>query len=185
MGSQTNLDKVPFHPFFFKKDTLPIVLLSVCMLILVSTYPVSLGDPENYTPANPIVTPIHIQPEWYFLFAYAILRSIPSKLGGVIALLASVIILLMPIKRNNKHKSIKIIPTYKMMVWRFIAIFGVLTWIGANPVEPPYEAIGIINRAFYFIMLLIISCFLKMALKAIQRTFSRKLEIKCGDKQKT
>ena len=85
IGLNRNIDKIPFHPYFSIKDTVGFIILITILTILTLKEPYILGDPDNFTPANPLVTPVHIQPE-YFLFAYAILRSIPNKLGGVIAL---------------------------------------------------------------------------------------------------
>lgn len=93
LGLNRNIDKIPFHPYFVYKDIVGFLIIIRRLTFLVLTNPYLLRDPENFTPANPLVTPIHIQPEWYFLFAYAILRSIPNKLGGVIALFISISIL--------------------------------------------------------------------------------------------
>jgi len=94
IGLKANLDKIPFHPYFSFKDIFGFIVMLWGLLSLALLSPYLLGDTENFIPANPLVTPIHIQPEWYFLFAYAILRSIPNKLGGAIALVASIAILL-------------------------------------------------------------------------------------------
>merc|ERR1711976_1079606 len=88
LGFTSNFDKVPFHPYFSSKDLFGFGVMLMALVLLSLLNPLLLGDPENFIPANPLVTPVHIQPEWYFLFAYAILRSIPNKLGGVIALVA-------------------------------------------------------------------------------------------------
>jgi ubiquinol-cytochrome c reductase cytochrome b subunit len=102
LGLNSNLDKIPFHPFFTIKDLIGVLITIIALTFIVLLYPNLLGDVENFIPANPLVTPIHIQPEWYFLFAYAILRSIPNKLGGVIALAISIIILAsLPISSNS------------------------------------------------------------------------------------
>jgi len=94
LGVLSNIDKVPFHPYFSFKDLVGFLTLGIILLRIILLNPYSLGDPDNFIPANPLTTPVHIQPEWYFLFAYAILRSIPNKLGGVIALVISIAILL-------------------------------------------------------------------------------------------
>jgi len=112
--------------------------------------PLLIGDTENSNEANPLATPIHIQPEWYFLFAYAILRSIPSKLGGVIALAASVMRFLIPIQSKTKINTKKLNPTKMFMLWILVSSLIILTWIGANPVEPPYEATGQVTRVIFF-----------------------------------
>jgi len=121
-------------------------------LILVSLYsPYVLGDPDNFIPANPLVTPEHIKPEWYFLFAYAILRSIPNKLGGVIALvLAVAIIAILPFTQKRNFRCITFYPLSKALFWIFIVTAGLLTWIGGIPVEDPYVTAGQILTALYF-----------------------------------
>lgn len=93
LGLQRDVDKLPFHPYFTVKDLVGFLFILAFLILLSLIDPYLLGDAENFNPANPLVTPVHIQPEWYFLFAYAILRSIPNKLGGVIALLLSILIL--------------------------------------------------------------------------------------------
>merc|ERR1739838_789637 len=92
LGSNRNIDKVPFHPYFTVKDIFGYMFVLYLFSMFILLEPYTLGDPENFIPANPLVTPVHIQPEWYFLFAYAILRSIPNKLGGVVAMIASIVI---------------------------------------------------------------------------------------------
>jgi len=147
------IDKISFHPFFSIKDTLGVSIILIPFLSVVLIFPYSLGDPDNFNPANPLRTPIHIQPEWYFLFAYAILRSIPNKLGGVIALITSILIIrILPFK-SNFILSNKFNPLSKLIFWILTISFIILTWIGANPVEHPYELIGQITRIFYFITL--------------------------------
>jgi ubiquinol-cytochrome c reductase cytochrome b subunit len=156
--TQTNIDKIKFNPLFRAKDITSIITTAILLSLLISKRPEMIGDVENLNPANPLVTPIHIQPEWYFLFAYAILRSIPSKLGGVLALAASILILFTPSTKRKKPS--KFSPISKTKFWTITAIFAILTWIGANPVEPPYEKIGQITRALYFLSIATI-CFLK------------------------
>ena len=104
LGLSINRDKIRFHPYFSIKDIAGILLGIQVLFLVVFQYPWLLGDPENFIPANPLITPVHIQPEWYFLFAYAILRAIPRKLGGVLALVFSVLILmLMPLIPRPKY----------------------------------------------------------------------------------
>nr|YP_009699970.1 cytochrome b [Leptaulax koreanus]QEK77364.1 cytochrome b [Leptaulax koreanus] len=155
LGINSNLDKIQFHPFFVWKDLLGFnyTLLILMLIILISPY--YLSDPDNFTPANPLVTPIHIQPEWYFLFAYAILRSIPNKLGGVIALLSSIIILyFMPLVKKSLL-STSFYPLNKFMFWMFIQIFILLTWMGMNPVEPPFILMSQIFTVLYFMYFIV------------------------------
>nr|QGT77320.1 cytochrome b [Tenuipotamon yuxiense] len=151
LGISTHIDKVPFHPYFTFKDIVGFIILMLFLLILSLSFPYLLGDPDNFTPANPLVTPPHIQPEWYFLFAYAILRSIPNKLGGVIALILSVlIIMILPFSHFSKFKSLMFYPPNQILFWWLINIIILLTWIGARPVEPPYILTGQILTITYF-----------------------------------
>nr|AKR07172.1 cytochrome b [Pseudorhaetus sinicus] len=151
LGTNSNLDKIPFHPYYSYKDIFGFVVMTTLLTLLVLISPNLLGDPENFIPANPLVTPIHIQPEWYFLFAYAILRSIPNKLGGVIALLMSIaILLIIPFINKKKIQSTQFYPINKLLFWSFVAIISLLTWIGARPVEDPYILTGQILTMLYF-----------------------------------
>nr|YP_009973821.1 cytochrome b [Melanostoma orientale]QNH93629.1 cytochrome b [Melanostoma orientale] len=156
MGLNSNLDKIPFHPFFTYKDTTGFIILMMMLLLLTLMNPYMLGDPDNFIPANPLVTPIHIQPEWYFLFAYAILRSIPNKLGGVIALVMSIaILMIMPFYHLSKFRGIEFYPMNKILFWIMVSIVILLTWIGARPVEDPYILIGQLLTILYFMYYLI------------------------------
>nr|QHR83533.1 cytochrome b [Coleonyx variegatus] len=163
-GMNSNTDKVPFHPYFSYKDLLGATLLIMSLLLLSMFSPNMLGDPENFTPANPLVTPPHIKPEWYFLFAYAILRSIPNKLGGVLALLFSIMILfIFPLLHTAKQRSHIFRPLSQTLFWMFIANILILTWIGGQPVEDPYIIIGQLSSLTYFILILLISPLISMA----------------------
>nr|YP_009420987.1 cytochrome b [Pseudemydura umbrina]ASR18158.1 cytochrome b [Pseudemydura umbrina] len=156
-GLNSNCDKIPFHPYFSHKDLLGVILLMLCLLTLTLFYPNLLNDPDNYTPANPLTTPPHIKPEWYFLFAYAILRSIPNKLGGVLALLLSILVLLLlPTLHMSKQRTTMFRPFTQMMFWCLITILLTLTWIGSQPVEDPFITIGQIASLLYFSTILII-----------------------------
>nr|YP_010326984.1 cytochrome b [Eucarta virgo]UNP54231.1 cytochrome b [Eucarta virgo] len=151
LGLNSNLDKIPFHPFFTFKDLIGAVILMFLLTMLTLTNPYLLGDPDNFIPANPLVTPVHIQPEWYFLFAYAILRSIPNKLGGVIALVMSILILIiLPFTFNKKIQGIQFYPINQMLFWSMVVIVILLTWIGARPVEDPYIITGQLLTILYF-----------------------------------
>nr|YP_009529002.1 cytochrome b [Aulacophora lewisii]ATC73092.1 cytochrome b [Aulacophora lewisii] len=152
LGVKSNIDKVPFHPYFTFKDILGGLIMIFFLIMLTLHNPYLLGDPDNFIPANPMVTPIHIQPEWYFLFAYAILRSIPNKLGGVIALVMSIAILyLLPFSNKKKYLSTQFYPMNKILFWSLLSIVILLTWIGARPVEDPYILIGQILTIIYFL----------------------------------
>nr|YP_009500647.1 cytochrome b [Ernolatia moorei]AWT58422.1 cytochrome b [Ernolatia moorei] len=156
LGLNSNLDKIPFHPFFIFKDLIGFIILIMILTLLTLINPYLLGDPDNFTPANPLVTPVHIQPEWYFLFAYAILRSIPNKLGGVIALLMSILILIiLPFSFNKKIQGIQFYPINQIIFWFFLMITILLTWIGARPVEDPYIITGQLMTFLYFLYFLI------------------------------
>nr|AML26667.1 cytochrome b [Ptiliidae sp. BMNH 1274726] len=153
LGLNSNIDKIPFHPYFTFKDLLGYSIIISLFIVLNLTNPYMLGDPDNFIPANPLVTPVHIQPEWYFLFAYAILRSIPNKLGGVIALLMSILILLIvPFLNKKKMQSNQFYPINKMLFWILFNTIILLTWIGARPVEDPYILIGQILTVIYFLI---------------------------------
>nr|AXU98809.1 cytochrome b [Gonepteryx rhamni] len=151
LGINSNLDKIPFHPYFTFKDLIGFILLLFILVILSLSDPYMLGDPDKFVPANPLVTPIHIQPEWYFLFAYAILRSIPNKLGGVIALVMSILILIiLPFTFNKKIQGIQFYPLNQIIFWIMISTIILLTWIGARPVEIPFILTGQILTVLYF-----------------------------------
>nr|AEP39115.1 cytochrome b [Oncomelania hupensis hupensis] len=156
LGLNSDGEKVPFHSYYSFKDLVGFIILLFMLSLLVLFAPQMLTDPENFIPANPLVTPIHIQPEWYFLFAYAILRSIPNKLGGVIALVMAVaILLILPFTFQGKSRSLAFYPLNQILFWAFIGIFGILTWIGACPVEAPYEQIGQVFTVLYFLYFVI------------------------------
>ena len=152
LGSDRNIDKLPFHPYFTVKDVFGFIFLLTGFFIFILLEPYTLGDPENFIPANPLVTPVHIQPEWYFLFAYAILRSIPNKLGGVIAMIASIVVWFrLPLTTAKINtQSNKFCKSNQIINWIFFNRFLVLTWIGARPVEDPYIAIGLYTTIVYF-----------------------------------
>lgn len=151
LGLNRNIDKIPFHPYFSIKDTFGFIVLIILLTILTLKEPYILGDPDNFTPANPLVTPVHIQPEWYFLFAYAILRSIPNKLGGVIALVISIAILfILPLYTSN-FRGIQFYPINQVLFWIIVSIVILLTWIGARPVEEPYIITGQLLTVLYFL----------------------------------
>nr|YP_009630790.1 cytochrome b [Astictopterus jama]QBS14451.1 cytochrome b [Astictopterus jama] len=156
LGINSNLDKIPFHPFFTFKDIIGVICLISLLLMLTLTNPYMLSDPDNFTPANPLVTPAHIQPEWYFLFAYAILRSIPNKLGGVIALILSILILIiLPFTFNKKIQGMQFYPINQILFWFMVSTVMLLTWIGARPVEIPFIMTGQIFTMIYFLYFII------------------------------
>lgn len=151
LGLNRNRDKIPFHPFFSFKDIFGFILIILFLLFLTLLFPYFLGDPDNFIPANPLVTPPHIQPEWYFLFAYTILRTIPNKFGGVIALIASIAILfILPFSHYRKFQGIQFYLFNQILFWLFFIIILLLTWIGACPVKTPYIFFGQILTISYF-----------------------------------
>nr|QSH90966.1 cytochrome b [Triatoma dimidiata]QSH91031.1 cytochrome b [Triatoma dimidiata] len=151
LGLNSNFDKIPFHPYFSIKDLMGMSLTLMFFILLSLWEAPILMDPENFIPANPLVTPVHIQPEWYFLFAYAILRSIPNKLGGVIAMVSSIaIILILPITNKSKFQGLTFYPISQILFWTLATILILLTWIGARPAEEPYILTGQILTILYF-----------------------------------
>nr|WNH20086.1 cytochrome b [Exallias brevis] len=157
-GLNSDADKISFHPYFSYKDLVGFAALLIALISLALFSPNLLGDPDNFTPANPLVTPAHIKPEWYFLFAYAILRSIPNKLGGVLALLFSILVLmLVPILHTSKQRSLTFRPFTQFLFWVLIADVLILTWIGGMPVEHPFIIIGQIASFLYFFLFLVLS----------------------------
>nr|UFZ13828.1 cytochrome b [Neochauliodes digitiformis] len=163
IGINSNLDKIPFHPYFSLKDLVGFFFMLFMLILLTLLNPYLLGDPDNFIPANPLVTPVHIQPEWYFLFAYAILRSIPNKLGGVIALVMSIAILfILPFTHFSKFQGIQFYPINQFLFWFMVGIITLLTWIGARPVEDPYITTGQILTILYFMYFIINPMILKL-----------------------
>jgi len=151
IGLNSNVDKVSFHPIYIFKDIIGFLFIFILLVFLVLVSPYYLGDPDNFIPANPLVTPPHIQPEWYFLFAYAILRSVPNKLGGVISLLLSIaILLILPFIKSSKFQGNQFYPLNKSLFWVIFVSIILLTWIGAKPVEAPYIFTGQFLTVIYF-----------------------------------
>uniref|UniRef100_O47893 Cytochrome b n=1 Tax=Hylobates muelleri TaxID=9588 RepID=CYB_HYLME len=157
LGISSQPDKIAFHPYYTVKDILGLFLLLLMLMSLVLFSPDLLGDPDNYTQANPLNTPPHIKPEWYFLFAYAILRSVPNKLGGVLALLLSILILAMiPALHTAKQQSMMFRPLSQLTYWLLVMNLLTLTWIGGQPVSYPFITIGQVASVLYFTTILVL-----------------------------
>lgn len=156
IGLNCDSDRIPFHIYYSIKDLLGYVIALLLFLTLVLFAPNIFTDPENFLNANPLVTPIHIQPEWYFLWLYAILRSIPNKLGGVIALAIALVILIIPAFTFSRNKiGSQFNPLSQFIFWTIVASWIILTWIGARPVEEPFVIIGQVATLIYFAYFLI------------------------------
>nr|YP_010574626.1 cytochrome b [Leucorrhinia albifrons]UZI00197.1 cytochrome b [Leucorrhinia albifrons] len=162
IGLNSDSDKIPFHPYFSWKDITGFLIMGMSLIMLSLISPYLLGDPDNFIPANPLVTPVHIQPEWYFLFAYAILRSIPNKLGGVIALVMSIAILFIMPLMKSKFRGLQFYPINQFLFWTMVSIVVLLTWIGARPVEDPYILTGQVLTVLYFTFYIIHPMIMKM-----------------------
>nr|YP_010600880.1 cytochrome b [Cacopsylla jukyungi]WAL33210.1 cytochrome b [Cacopsylla jukyungi] len=157
LGTPLNNDKIPFYPYFLIKDLAGYLIFFFLFSILILYYPYLLNDPDNFIPANPLVTPLHIQPEWYFLFAYSILRAIPNKLGGVIALVSSILILaVLSFMPKSYIKGLQFYPMSQQLFWIWVNLTILLTWIGMKPVEHPYILISQLLTILYFIVFLMI-----------------------------
>lgn len=157
LGCTNHISKTTFHPYFTWKDRVGFVLVLIILLFVSLYLPYLLGDPENFLLANSIVTPVHIIPEWYFLFAYAILRSIPSKLGGVIALAARVMVLyILPFLKFKGMIPTSFNLLYQLLFWLFCRNFILLTWLGACPIETPFRTLAVPSTILYFLLLFIL-----------------------------
>lgn len=151
LGIIGDYDKISFHPYYRIKDIYGFFAWGILFIYLCFFAPIIFMDVENFIPANSIVTPVHIQPEWYFLFAYTILRSISRKIGGVVALFISVLILyFIPFILNHRFRSTFFYPLLKTFFWLFFINWLILTWIGACEVDSPFIELGIIFSFFYF-----------------------------------
>jgi ubiquinol-cytochrome c reductase cytochrome b subunit len=161
LGTNVAVDKIRFYPYFYVKDLVAWVSFAIFFAIFVYFYPNLLGHPDNYIPANPMSTPAHIVPEWYFLWVYAILRSIPNKLAGVAAIaLVFISLLALPFINTSPIRSSNFKPLYKKFFWLLVADCLILGWIGQEPVEDPYIIIGQLASVYFFIYFLIIIPFL-------------------------
>lgn len=158
LGVSSNTNKVSFHYYYSVKDLYVFMVFIFIFLFVTLNYGYNLIDAENWIPANPLVTPTHIQPEWYFLFAYAILRSIPNKLGGVLGLVAAVRVLFgfSIYSQNLMFRGFNFSPIARLLYWTFIRVFLLLTWLGSCPAETPYNEVGLFCTVVYFALVAVI-----------------------------
>jgi len=157
VGVSSGLDNIPFYPYFYVKDLLAFFVLLLFFSFFVFFFPNLLGHPDNYIPANPMVTPAHIVPEWYFLPFYAILRSIPDKLGGVLAMGGAIAILFaLPLLNTSEIRSTEFRPIFGIFYWFLFVDFFLLGWIGQKPVEDPYILVGVGATIFYFLFFIVL-----------------------------
>jgi ubiquinol-cytochrome c reductase cytochrome b subunit len=150
-------DTLPFHPYYTIKDLFALLVFLIVYAYFVFYYPNYLGHTDNYIPADPLVTPAHIVPEWYFLPFYAMLRSVPNKLLGVILMFSSILILFaLPWLDTSKVRSARFRPLYRQVFWLLVIDGIVLGYVGANPPEGVWILIGRLATAYYFLHFLII-----------------------------
>ena len=150
-------DTLPFHPYYTAKDSVGLVVYFIVFAVLVFFAPNYLGHPDNYIPANPLVTPPHIVPEWYFLPYYAILRAVPDKLGGVLLMFGSILVwFVLPWLDRSPVRSMRFRPLARPFFLLWTVCFLVLLWVGAKPAEGHYVLIARIATAYYFAYFLVI-----------------------------
>jgi ubiquinol-cytochrome c reductase cytochrome b subunit len=152
IGSDTGVDDLPFYPYFVSKDVFAFFSFLVFFATFVFYFPNTLNHPDNYIPADPMHTPAHVVPEWYFLSFYAILRSIPHKAGGILAMLGAILVLfLIPFIYNSDVRNTTYRPLFKICFWLFVSDFIILTWLGQKPVRDTFIFAGQIATAYYFL----------------------------------
>ena len=156
LGINSTVDKIPLYPYFIVKDAVVWVAFIMLFSFFLYFYPNTMGHPDNYIPANPMSTPAHIVPEWYFLWVYAILRSIPNKLGGVAAIaLVFVCLFTLPFLSTSEIRSSNFRPFHKKLYWLLIADLMLLSWIGMMPVEEPFVLVGQLASVYFFVYFLV------------------------------
>lgn len=158
LGVSSNTNKVSFHYYYSVKDLFVYFIFLFLFIVGTLKYGYIFIDAENFIPANALVTPTHIQPEWYFLFAYAILRSIPNKLGGVLGLLVSVLFLFLFSISSTKllFSGMQFSPIARFVFWSLVATFLLLTWLGSCPAESPYNEVALFCTVLYFVLITVI-----------------------------
>jgi len=151
IGLASTVDKLPFHPYFVFKDVVGFIVLFIGYSALVFFYPNLLGHPDNYIPADPLVTPPSIVPEFYFLPFYAILRAIPNKLMGVLAMFAAILILVaVPYLDSSTVRSIRFKPLHKLAYWLFLSNFMILLWLGGEHATTTFVMLSRLATGIYF-----------------------------------
>lgn len=165
LGIKSNSDTASFHYYYGLKDLSVYGIFCLVLSLIVFVFPYIFGDVDNFQQANTLVTPSHIKPEWYFLLFYAILRSIPNKFGGVVALVGSIsILVVLPYLHPTRVKGRQFLPASKSLFWFFVGDFCLLIWLGGKPVEEPYIWIGQMCSLFYLIYFVILTpliCYLE------------------------
>jgi len=160
-GIPDGVDYIPFYPYFIIKDLFSLVVFAFFFGFIIFYYPNVLGHPDNYVIGSSQSTPEHIVPEWYFLPFYAILRSVPSKFGGVLLMLGAIVVLLfLPFIHKDIYKTVENRPLHFILFWLLFFDFIILGWIGQKEVEAPFTYIGAIATSYYFIYFLIFLPFL-------------------------
>jgi ubiquinol-cytochrome c reductase cytochrome b subunit len=157
IGSDAGIDDIPFYPYFVYKDIFAFTVYLLVFATLVFYFPNILNHPDNCIPADPLQTPAHVVPEWYFLPYYAILRSIPHKAGGIVAMLGSILVLLLiPYINTSDVRNTTYRPIFKFFFWLFIADFIILTWVGQKPVKDVFIITGQVATLYYFAFFLVL-----------------------------
>jgi quinol-cytochrome oxidoreductase complex cytochrome b subunit len=157
LGYDTGIDDLPFYPYFAAKDIFAFSCFMLFFATFVFYFPNVLNHPDNYIPADPLHTPAHVVPEWYFLPYYAILRSIPHKAGGILAMVGAILVLfLIPFIDSSYIRNTTYRPIFKVCFWLFISDFVILMWIGQKPVRDTYIFVGQIATLYYFVFFLIL-----------------------------
>lgn len=158
LGVSSSVTKVRFHYYYSVKDLYVYFVFFFVFMVFTLKFGYLFMDAENFIPANPLVTPTHIQPEWYFLFAYAILRSIPNKLGGVLGLVAAVAFLFLFSIGSRKFlfSGFNYSPIARFLFWSFVSTFFVLTWLGSCPAESPFTFVALFMTVVYFFLLFVL-----------------------------
>jgi ubiquinol-cytochrome c reductase cytochrome b subunit len=186
LGVSSNADKIPMHPYYLFKDLVTIFLFFLVLSLFVFYMPNALGHSDNYIPANPMQTPPSIVPEWYLLPYYAILRSIPNKLLGVVGMLASLLILLaMPLLDTSRVRGSQFRPLMRFAFWVFVTDFFLLMYLGSQHAEEPYITVGAFATVFYFAWFVVIVPVIGVVENTLMDVATTPVEAKEGATQPT